>query len=248
MVELNILTSDRKVINLSSFLYPDLTHSERNLLARGEDVLEDIISHLVDIDQLLSQPSVLEEEGKGEDRQQCQDRVGELLQVLQLNKDIIEREELSAAGLPMTPQLEKQELAYALMEKFCSLQLAIEKLLIQRFQCVGGVSHFLSVAPIAVPDPTGALILADAETAKEMLDVDISESEAAVGTASLPKDHIDPPVAFEVGQVVHHKLFDYKGVCVGWDMRPSADTSQWEGVKDSQFGTEQPYYAVCTYC
>jgi len=33
-------------------------------------------------------------------------------------------------------------------------------------------------------------------------------------------------------QVVRHKKFDYRGVIIGWDHRPTVDVSRWDGVVD----------------
>ena len=52
----------------------------------------------------------------------------------------------------------------------------------------------------------------------------------------------DPPVEFQLGQVVQHKIWDFRGAVYGWDSRPTVDVSQWEGVKGSKAGADQPFY------
>lgn len=37
-------------------------------------------------------------------------------------------------------------------------------------------------------------------------------------------------ITFRVGQVVRHKKFDYRGVIIGWDRRPTVDVSRWDGL------------------
>eukprot|EP01039_Chlorochromonas_danica_P003796 gene3796-4146_t len=53
-----------------------------------------------------------------------------------------------------------------------------------------------------------------------------------------------PAIEFEVGQVVQHRLFGFRGVIVGYDLRPTRDTSSWEGVVGLTLGQEQPFYRV----
>ncbi|RYG97768.1 heat shock protein HspQ, partial [archaeon] len=53
-----------------------------------------------------------------------------------------------------------------------------------------------------------------------------------------------PTPVFNVGQVVEHKQFKYRGVVVGYDMRPLQDVSQWEGVLNLPLGQEQVFYKI----
>lgn len=49
-------------------------------------------------------------------------------------------------------------------------------------------------------------------------------------------------LTFRVGQVVRHKLYNYRAAIVGWDRRPAIDVSRWEGVLASSLGVNQPFY------
>ena len=49
-------------------------------------------------------------------------------------------------------------------------------------------------------------------------------------------------VTFRIGQVVRHKLYNYRAVVVGWDKRPTIDVSKWEGVVQGALGVAQPFY------
>lgn len=49
-------------------------------------------------------------------------------------------------------------------------------------------------------------------------------------------------LTFRVGQVVRHKLYNYRAAIVGWDRRPAIDVSRWEGVLASSMGVNQPFY------
>lgn len=49
-------------------------------------------------------------------------------------------------------------------------------------------------------------------------------------------------VTFRIGQVVRHKLYNYRAIIVGWDKRPMIDVSNWEGVVQSTLGVNQPFY------
>jgi len=51
-------------------------------------------------------------------------------------------------------------------------------------------------------------------------------------------------VALEVGQVVRHKKFGFRGVAYAWDKRPVYDVSSWDGVQGLPSGDKQPFYRV----
>jgi hemimethylated DNA binding protein len=45
---------------------------------------------------------------------------------------------------------------------------------------------------------------------------------------------------------VRHNLFNYRGVIVAWDRRPCVDVSNWDGVKATASGSNQPFYMLAT--
>lgn len=49
---------------------------------------------------------------------------------------------------------------------------------------------------------------------------------------------------FQVGDVVRHKKYGFRGVVVAWDSTPSVDVSNWDGVRDIENVMEQPFYTV----
>ncbi len=51
-------------------------------------------------------------------------------------------------------------------------------------------------------------------------------------------------IAFRVGMVLRHRLFNYRCVVVGWDRRPTIDVSKWEGVVQTASREDQPFYHV----
>jgi len=55
-------------------------------------------------------------------------------------------------------------------------------------------------------------------------------------------------VKFNMGQVVCHKLFGFRGVVVGWDGEPAMDVSRWDGVQhlynEGHDPTKLPFYHV----
>eukprot|EP00602_Paraphysomonas_sp_CaronLab_P009394 CAMPEP_0185037784 /NCGR_PEP_ID=MMETSP1103-20130426/32644_1 /TAXON_ID=36769 /ORGANISM="Paraphysomonas bandaiensis, Strain Caron Lab Isolate" /LENGTH=592 /DNA_ID=CAMNT_0027575915 /DNA_START=479 /DNA_END=2257 /DNA_ORIENTATION=- len=108
--------------------------------------------------------------------------------------------------------------AHAMLNELSTLYYALEQLLVLRFQNVGGVSYF-----------------------ETKLD---SYTSGRNEETEFPQDYASPAVKFRVGQVLRHKKFGYRGVCTGWDVRPSIDTSRWEGVRDLELGKEQPFYRV----
>jgi hemimethylated DNA binding protein len=52
------------------------------------------------------------------------------------------------------------------------------------------------------------------------------------------------PAAFRVGEIVVHKKFGYRGIVMGWDVRPLVDVSRWEAVVGLPSGVEQPFYRI----
>jgi len=51
-------------------------------------------------------------------------------------------------------------------------------------------------------------------------------------------------VQFNVGDVVRHKQFGYRGIVIGYDLKPIIDVSNWDGVKSSSKGIEQPFLHI----
>ena len=54
-------------------------------------------------------------------------------------------------------------------------------------------------------------------------------------------------VQYRVGQVIKHKIFNYRAVIIGWDERPKAPKGWFEGaVPDSELAkhVNQPFYSV----
>lgn len=49
---------------------------------------------------------------------------------------------------------------------------------------------------------------------------------------------------FQVGDVVEHKKFGFRGVVVGWDPRPTVDVSHWDGLTEIENPEEFPFYHV----
>ena len=49
-------------------------------------------------------------------------------------------------------------------------------------------------------------------------------------------------IAFQIGQVLRHRKYGFRGVVVGWDRRPQVDVSGWDGVQGLPSGPEQPFY------
>lgn len=53
-----------------------------------------------------------------------------------------------------------------------------------------------------------------------------------------------PIPIYEVGQVIRHKKYNYRGVISGYDHRPILDVSKWDGVQGLSLGQEQPFYRI----
>lgn len=51
-------------------------------------------------------------------------------------------------------------------------------------------------------------------------------------------------IAFQIGQVLRHRKYGFRGVVVGWDRRPQVDVSGWDGVQGLPSGPDQPFYRV----
>jgi hemimethylated DNA binding protein len=53
-----------------------------------------------------------------------------------------------------------------------------------------------------------------------------------------------PKIKFSLGQVVKHKLYDYRGVIVAWDHKPRVDVSNWDGLQNVENPQNQPFYHI----
>lgn len=51
-------------------------------------------------------------------------------------------------------------------------------------------------------------------------------------------------VSFALGEVVRHRKFGFVGAIAGWDLRPTADVSRWDGVVGLSLLGEQPFFHV----
>lgn len=118
-----------------------------------------------------------------------------------------------------------QEISLQLLSKLFQIRQESEKILIARNQRIGGFSYF--------------------ETLYQPKEAPQKNNEST--TPSLPPleiDYMDPPVLYRIGQVIKHKQFGYRGICTGYDLRPTTDATNWEGVKGLSLGQEQPFYRV----
>lgn len=51
-------------------------------------------------------------------------------------------------------------------------------------------------------------------------------------------------IRFQVGDLVHHKKFGFRGVVVGWDPFPVIDVSRWDGLQQIENPKDWPFYHV----
>ncbi|KAL7519912.1 hypothetical protein ACHAWX_004666 [Stephanocyclus meneghinianus] len=53
-----------------------------------------------------------------------------------------------------------------------------------------------------------------------------------------------PKIQFSLGQIVRHKLYDYRGVIIAWDPKPHVDVSNWDGLQHVENPQNQPFYHI----
>eukprot|EP00804_Cyclotella_cryptica_P027490 CCRYP_007465-RB/>CCRYP_007465-RB protein AED:0.01 eAED:0.01 QI:1883/1/1/1/1/1/3/591/596 len=60
------------------------------------------------------------------------------------------------------------------------------------------------------------------------------------------KIHLDhkPNIKFSLGQIVRHKLYDYRGVIIAWDPKPHVDVTNWDGLQHVDNPQNQPFYHI----
>lgn len=51
-------------------------------------------------------------------------------------------------------------------------------------------------------------------------------------------------IRYQIGEVLRHKIFGFRAVVIGWDLRPEVDVSDWDGVVRSKNGADQPFYRM----
>jgi len=53
-----------------------------------------------------------------------------------------------------------------------------------------------------------------------------------------------PRLKFDIGDVIYHKGFGFRGVVVAFDEKPTIDVSRWDGLVDIENPLEKPFYHV----
>jgi hemimethylated DNA binding protein len=51
-------------------------------------------------------------------------------------------------------------------------------------------------------------------------------------------------IRYELGDVVRHKVFGFRGVVVAWDHKPVMDVRRWDGLQDIKDPMDKPFYQV----
>jgi len=51
-------------------------------------------------------------------------------------------------------------------------------------------------------------------------------------------------LSYRLGDIVWHRKYDFRGVVVGWDPKPTVDVSNWDGLGDIDNPQEKPFYHV----
>jgi hemimethylated DNA binding protein len=59
----------------------------------------------------------------------------------------------------------------------------------------------------------------------------------------IAKEHTGK-LRFAIGDIVRHKLFDFRGVVVAWDPTPTIDVTRWDGLGHVKNPMELPFYHV----
>ena len=143
---------------------------------------------------------------------------------------------------------------------------AIEQLLQFRFQTFGLAYH--DGLKLSESDDVQSKIISDQPLIASSNDDDVAIATDTTSTTSIinntnacrydimeipstnklinkwSKECKSPEAIYNVGQVIQHKLFGYRGVICRFDQRPSIDMSKWEGIIGLEYGQEQPIYEV----
>jgi hemimethylated DNA binding protein len=51
-------------------------------------------------------------------------------------------------------------------------------------------------------------------------------------------------IEYKLGQIVKHKLFNFRGVVTAWDPKPYMDVSRWDGLQDIENPNDKPFYHI----
>lgn len=126
--------------------------------------------------------------------------------------------------------------SYEALSSLTKLYNIIDQLLQLRFQNKG-IAHFEGLR--VVSDAAGKTALMEPE------DPPMSKDENAVKSVHFLDTESGLPAAkFELGQVVRHKQFNYRGIISGYDQKPLIDVRKWDAVANTPLGAEQPFYKV----
>jgi hemimethylated DNA binding protein len=53
-------------------------------------------------------------------------------------------------------------------------------------------------------------------------------------------------IQFNLGDIVQHKVYGFRGVVVGWDPKPVVDVSNWDGLVEIENPNEKPFLHIRT--
>lgn len=144
---------------------------------------------------------------------------------------------------------------------------AIDQLLQLRFQSQGLAYHdglklsndYISTTDATSIDSNNLLVNTKNETFNNTINAISNDSSNTINNTKFniieipsTNKHVNrwneesktPKAIFQIGQVIKHKIFGYRGVICGFEQRPTIDMSRWEGIKDLKYGQEQPIYKV----
>ena len=51
-------------------------------------------------------------------------------------------------------------------------------------------------------------------------------------------------IKFSLGQIVKHKLYNYRGVVIAWDHKPCVDVRNWDGLEHVENPHNKPFYHI----
>lgn len=138
-----------------------------------------------------------------------------------------------------------QSVSIELLQNILTLSVETEIHMTDRYQTVGGVSYFETLLPF-FKDIEGVNQKGNNKNPSKPVSTTEASFSTLISEWTSPNLVLDSKteIKFKVGQIIQHKTWGYRGVCAGYHIRPVTDVSNWEGVKKSPNGHEQPFYRV----
>lgn len=230
--------------NVDPHSLQEVSEQERKQLMIGHDIVEEVKGKIVELLEAATQLELLHQSHAGRTIPALEELVAYAAALEAENGKDVPNLRVPPA---ITNSVVEDDTVFRVVSMLTAVYQSIDHMLELRFQDRGRGYYEREVAlrfPEYDPDAT--------QIAREAISIDsdttgaLQEGEKEGGGVLGIKEV--SPVVFRIGEVVRHRKFGYRGVVLGWDIRPLGDAtaiaSRWEGVVGLPSGADQPFYRI----